>query len=400
MASPLERCEFCARRTRTDLALGPPVFDREQGPCGPRAPLGQQGRNRSFPCAFDAVVCSASIAKEAPLDTYVFDAAASSLPTHEPYSMLGIALQAPVNGSMEASVWAFHGFNDARKQGQRRYKIFSGVGKSGGELMARLEAAGIAFARESAGTARTVEHVVLEPLAPEKHIFLARGGSFLRKVVFDPVRLEQWRGVTEAGEEIYKELGGSVVRLQDRSRTPLYVEYPFVPGVHVPRTAKEAALAAHALRTLHDKGFIHGDIRLSNLLFDGETGTAQLIDFDLAGYKTKESLYPNNFSPTLRDGVRADGAEAGSVMRQTHDWEALAGTFQACLNAPDDQERWKAALDSLKRGDATKLEEMGAATLELTKDGLAFFGADQGGRRRKGTDWPPDARKRKRGDNR
>ncbi|KAI9033074.1 hypothetical protein DFJ74DRAFT_726271 [Hyaloraphidium curvatum] len=90
----------------------------------------------------DSVVGSSSMNKEAPIDAYVYEVTSTSLADHRPYHLLGIALGLPQNGSMEASVWAFSGFNDKRQQDQNRSLLFSGSGNcSAGELMARLEAA-------------------------------------------------------------------------------------------------------------------------------------------------------------------------------------------------------------------------------------------------------------------
>ncbi|KAI9026765.1 hypothetical protein DFJ74DRAFT_518624 [Hyaloraphidium curvatum] len=311
----------------------------------------------------DGVVGSSSMNKEAPIDAYVYEVASTSLPDHRPYYMLGIALGLPRNGAMEASVWAFSGFNDKRQEDQHRSLLFSGTGGcSAGELMARLEAAACAFAEAEPEDA-------LVQFENEAHIFRTANGM-LRKVVFNPERLEQWRDVTEAAERLYEKRGGAVCRLRDRR--PLFVEYPFCKGQHLPGTAAETASAARALAELHAVGFIHGDIRLSNIIFSG-SGAAHLIDFDLAG--TVGSPYVSNYNTEVADGVRAAGADSGRRMEFDHDWEALAGTFSKCLKPPEDQRSaWEAALGLLRSGNFSGLDALGPLPLEPTAAARELFG--------------------------
>jgi len=69
---------------------------------------------------------------------------------------------------------------------------------------------------------------------------------------------------------------------------------------------------------LHEQGFVHGDIRAFNMVFDGNDG--KLIDFDLSGVVGK-ARYPLGYKSTLPDGIRC--GHALNLIEKHHDWYAL-----------------------------------------------------------------------------
>lgn len=114
------------------------------------------------------------------------------------------------------------------------------------------------------------------------------------------------------------------------------------------------------MRELHTSGFIHGDIRLSNIVFD-RFGDAKLIDFDYAGRIGGTSSYLGDFNPLIPDGIRAKGAISAAIMEPSHDWEALSGALRICLRGTERAKEWEAALEALEHGDETKVEELRGA---------------------------------------
>ena len=73
------------------------------------------------------------------------------------------------------------------------------------------------------------------------------------------------------------------------------------------------------LHNLH-KGYVHGDIRLANLIFDNDSIDGYLIDYDLSG-RNGISTYPPGYYFNLL--VRHPDARAGNLMYQSHDQHSL-----------------------------------------------------------------------------
>ena len=78
------------------------------------------------------------------------------------------------------------------------------------------------------------------------------------------------------------------------------------------------------LGTLHELGYVHGDIRSENLVFSQENGKAWIIDFDLAG--KEGTYYPVNYNH-LRINKRHSTAKAGFPRKKEHDRNALSVIF-------------------------------------------------------------------------
>ena len=79
------------------------------------------------------------------------------------------------------------------------------------------------------------------------------------------------------------------------------------------------------LTKLHEKGMVHGEIRVFNMLFfpadDVGKPHVYLIDVDIGGTDRKAEN-PRGFLRLLPDGTR--GGEAGQLIRKENDWVDLA----------------------------------------------------------------------------
>jgi serine/threonine protein kinase len=95
------------------------------------------------------------------------------------------------------------------------------------------------------------------------------------------------------------------------------VKTPFWQGRHEAKRPEEFLPIIKELEELHAQGFVHGDIRCFNILFDG--GNGKLIDFDYSG-KAGVTFYPDGFKWSLPDGFRPP--TEGQV-EKWHDWYAL-----------------------------------------------------------------------------
>lgn len=79
-------------------------------------------------------------------------------------------------------------------------------------------------------------------------------------------------------------------------------------------TDKPLAELQAAVQTLHEAGFVHGDLRSSSILV--VSGTVCIIDFEWAGI-ADQAWYP--FFMNHTDVVWPDNARDGQSIKQAHD---------------------------------------------------------------------------------
>ncbi|KAF7970321.1 hypothetical protein HWV62_24398 [Athelia sp. TMB] len=108
--------------------------------------------------------------------------------------------------------------------------------------------------------------------------------------------------------------------------------FAITPELTPAERAKVQARVREIVDTLHGGGFVHGDIRSTNLLVDraslGATAgdvKIHLIDYDWAGLDG-EATYPIGIN---RSSVtRPDGAEGGKLITKAHDIEMISYLFK------------------------------------------------------------------------
>jgi hypothetical protein len=61
------------------------------------------------------------------------------------------------------------------------------------------------------------------------------------------------------------------------------IAVPFIEGSHCPQSKEQLVVVTKYLKKMHDNGFVHGDIRLLNIVFTENPEDSQLIDFDFWG---------------------------------------------------------------------------------------------------------------------
>lgn len=108
--------------------------------------------------------------------------------------------------------------------------------------------------------------------------------------------------------------------------------FAIAPELTPAEQAKVQVRVREIIDTLHAGGFVHGDVRSTNLLIDPASldGTASdvkihVIDYDWAG-PDGEATYPigiNRLSVT-----RPDGAEDGKLITKAHDIEMISYLFK------------------------------------------------------------------------
>lgn len=127
----------------------------------------------------------------------------------------------------------------------------------------------------------------------------------------------------------------------------LLIASPYRAGGHVAKKPKEFLPIIAQLEALHEKGFVHGDIRAFNTVFGEQEGQGYLIDFDFGG--KPGSRYPKGYRTTLPDGMRLGIGEDGhsdNRISQQHDWYALGRLIFAIHDVSPPEGNYEEHLDA------------------------------------------------------
>lgn len=134
---------------------------------------------------------------------------------------------------------------------------------------------------------------------------------------------------------------------------------------------------ARELQRLHELGYCHGDIRVSNLILhpEGSDKKAKLVDFDLAG-KTGGHKYPYNLLD-LVDGARhVDIQEAieskqigDKTLEEKHDWFSLAAAMR-CFVTKDTESRatWGSLIEKVENSISGGFKDEGLNNEDLWQE--------------------------------
>ena len=93
--------------------------------------------------------------------------------------------------------------------------------------------------------------------------------------------------------------------------------YDYIQGDHNPKSVSQFKGALTTLKLLHESGYVHGDIRLANIIFTDDS--SYLIDFDLT--RKVKTRYPIGYSVL---GERHKGARSGEEMLYEHDRHSMS----------------------------------------------------------------------------
>ena len=131
--------------------------------------------------------------------------------------------------------------------------------------------------------------------------------------------------VGDGAKEILNFQGIFVASLGDKDdefwtarRSVQVIVTPYRPGTHVAKKPTSFLPIIDDLKSLHDEGFVHGDIRGFNTVFDENSGC--FIDFDFGG-KAGKAQHPKGYREALLDGKRL--MDESGIIQKWHDWYAL-----------------------------------------------------------------------------
>ena len=96
------------------------------------------------------------------------------------------------------------------------------------------------------------------------------------------------------------------------------ISYKYIPGKHYPENAIQVYYVLKMLTTMHENGIVHGDIRLSNIIFAENPSESQLIDFDYSGARLSD-VYPLRFALEINDGKRHKKVKPLGYLSRKHD---------------------------------------------------------------------------------
>ena len=163
--------------------------------------------------------------------------------------------------------------------------------------------------------------------------------------------------VIRIGNSVFKHFPSNLLGIvaENLRATPLnfvtdWCKYPFVDGTHMPTSPEQFAQVLQHLARLHsaDPPIVHGDIRLSNIVF-GEKDS-KLIDFDLSGV-AGQMQYPLGFNVKIQDGKRHPGARKWNPLQIEHDRFSMAFIMKQYV-CKKKQEEWKKAIQDVEgKGD-------------------------------------------------
>ena len=99
------------------------------------------------------------------------------------------------------------------------------------------------------------------------------------------------------------------------------IDYTYIEGDNIPRHLRQFIMIIKTLGEIHKLGYVHGDIRRSNLIFCDDSETAHIIDYDLTA--KEGTLYPVGYNTTA-ECVRHPNAKPSWKMDKIHDRYSLS----------------------------------------------------------------------------
>jgi hypothetical protein len=153
----------------------------------------------------------------------------------------------------------------------------------------------------------------------------------------------------------------------------LVIQTYFHKGRHYALSPMDFGPVVQFLQTMHENGYVHGDVRCANIVFN-----KCLIDFDLGGRLDDAPTYPDGYKRTLDDGTRL-GREREPITKW-HDWYAMLNVMfeihrfdppaanEDCAPGLSGSHRRFASLASKVSPDGTEIQNLPDELIAFLKD--------------------------------
>lgn len=167
----------------------------------------------------------------------------------------------------------------------------------------------------------------------DSHVFRDTNGGMVYKLYDSehcPALSPNYHVITSIKANYLPEL--SLQDLTDDKRVQC-LKYRFIEGSCCPNATRSFVCIVNDLEKLSDSGYVHGDIRQENLVFNGDH--ASIIDFDMAGHVGDP--YPSAYNH-IDIPERHWEARAGMAKKTEHDVFALSVIMEGYFkkNVPKD----------------------------------------------------------------
>jgi hypothetical protein len=144
------------------------------------------------------------------------------------------------------------------------------------------------------------------------------------------------------------------------------LQYTYMAGGHIAMSSIQFVAIAMQLLQMRKLGFVHGDVRESNIIFDDQGNRANLIDYDMC--RCEGSKYISTFNCNIDDGARHPDAIAGGRMEYVHDTFALASIMTLYeVESEESRASWHALINLVEGG---KLDNLPQVNVQLVRSKL------------------------------
>jgi hypothetical protein len=108
---------------------------------------------------------------------------------------------------------------------------------------------------------------------------------------------------------------------------------PYLDGRHYANKPDELWVMTKRLQRMHEKDYVHADIRCFNLVFQGPD--SRPIDLDFGGKVDEERKYPGGYVSGLGDGIRlGEGGKPITKLDDCFAWQQVVFVFHV-LSPPE-----------------------------------------------------------------
>ena len=129
------------------------------------------------------------------------------------------------------------------------------------------------------------------------------------------------------------------VEVEKVAETLTVLRYRYISGNHEPQKVGEFRGVIKILTKLHDRGYVHSDVRAQNIVFNGNDSV--LIDYDLIA--KVGTVYPQGYNNKFKE--RHPDAASGWKRMKSHDIHSLLVLMGMCSTCTS---KFKASLGEMK----------------------------------------------------